>query len=185
MPCYSNVERRSSRCYISLSDWQIDYKGVLYSNWHAFCLLSLNNLRIFSLIDIVEPFLPIGFQNTLQIVSVVRALQDIVINRKKYSENMKKIFRKIQKGTTKMFRRIKALGGMENEAEMCSSTLWDNHPLPPKITTLYISLRKLPLADFFIYRRLEQRFLCYFLCPPSCSLKESRRLSPPTSQKRV
>jgi Skp family chaperone for outer membrane proteins len=98
-------------------------KGVLYSNWHAFCSLSLSNLRIFSLIDIVEPFLPIGFQNTLQIVSVVRALQDIVINRKKYSENMKKIFRKIQKGTTKMFRRIKALGGMENEAEMCSLTL--------------------------------------------------------------
>ena len=24
------------------------------------------------------------------------------------------------------------------------------------------------------YRRLGQRFLCYFLCPPSCSLKESR-----------
>ncbi len=163
MPCYSNVERRSSRCYISLSDWQIDYKGVLYSNWHAFCLLSLNNLRIFSLIDIVEPFLPIGFQNTLQIVSVVRALQDIVINRKKYSENMKKIFRKIQKGTTKMFRRIKALGGMENEAEMCSSTLWDNHPLPPKITTQYISSASCNLRIFLFIEDWGNGFFAYFL----------------------
>ena len=162
IPCCSNGERLSLRCYISLSDWQIDNKGVLYSNWHAFCLLSLSNLRIFSLIDIVEPFLPIGFQNTLQIVSVVRALQDIVINRKKYSENMKKIFRKIQKGTTKMFRRIKALGGMENEAEMCSSTLWDNHPLPPKITTLYISLRKLPLADFLFIEDWDKGFFATY-----------------------
>ena len=30
--------------------------------------------RIFSLIDIVEPFLPIGFQITLPVVSVVRAI---------------------------------------------------------------------------------------------------------------
>ncbi|RGW94247.1 hypothetical protein DWV41_14625, partial [Bacteroides stercoris] len=66
--------------------------------------------RIFSLIDIVEPFLPIGFQITLQVVSVVRAIQNIVINHKKYSEIMKKVFRKIQKGTTKMIERIKSLG---------------------------------------------------------------------------
>ena len=33
------------------------------------------------------------------------------------------------------------------------------------------------------YRRLGHRFLCYFLCPPSCSLKESRRLLPPTHSK--
>ncbi|MTS93152.1 hypothetical protein GMD93_19450 [Pseudoflavonifractor sp. BIOML-A4] len=48
--------------------------------------------RIFSLIDIVEPFLPIGFQITLQVVSVERAIQNIVINHKKYSEIMKKVF---------------------------------------------------------------------------------------------
>lgn len=59
--------------------------------------------RIFSLIDIVEPFLPIGFQITLQVVSVVRAIQNIVINHKKYSEIMKKVFRKIQKGTIQVF----------------------------------------------------------------------------------
>ena len=60
----------------------------------------IDNFRIFSLFDIVEPFLPIGFQNALQIVSVVRALHEIVIYRKKYSEYMKRIFWIIQKGTT-------------------------------------------------------------------------------------
>ena len=75
----------------------------------------IDNFRIFSLFDIVEPFLPIGFQNALQIVSVVRALHEIVIYRKKYNENMKKIFWKIQKGTTRMFRQIKELGVMETK----------------------------------------------------------------------
>ncbi len=75
----------------------------------------IDNFRIFSLFDIVEPFLPIGFQNALQIVSVVRALHEIVIYRKKYSEYMKRIFWIIQKGTTRMFRHIKALGVMETK----------------------------------------------------------------------
>ena len=84
--------------------------------------IPIDNLGIFSLFDIVEPFLPIGSQNALQIVSVVRALHEvvralheIVIYRKKYNENMKKIFWKIQKGTTRMFRQIKALGVMETK----------------------------------------------------------------------
>ena len=59
--------------------------------------------------------MPIGFQITLQVVSVVRAIQNIVINHKKYSEIMKKVFRKIQKGTTKMIERIKSLGEMETK----------------------------------------------------------------------
>lgn len=90
-------------------------KSVSCSNWHRFCILLIDNFRIFSLFDIVEPFLPIGFQNALQIVSVVRALHEIVIYRKKYSEYMKRIFWIIQKGTTRMFRYIKALGVMETK----------------------------------------------------------------------
>lgn len=35
------------------------------------------------------------------------------------------------------------------------------------------------------YRRLGQRFLCYFLCPPSCSPKESRAAFAVATQKRV
>ena len=35
------------------------------------------------------------------------------------------------------------------------------------------------------YRRLGQRFLCYFLCPPSCSPKESRAAFAAATQKRV
>ena len=37
---------------------------------------------------------------------------------------------------------------------------------------LIVSMIKTCFCEY--YRRLGQRFLCYFLCPPSCSLKESR-----------
>lgn len=33
--------------------------------------------------------------------------------------------------------------------------------------------------NYEYYRRLEQRFLCYFLCPPSAHRKKVGRLSPP------
>ena len=95
--------------------------------------------RIFSLIDIVEPFLPIGFQITLQVVSVVRAIQNIVINHKKYSEIMKKVFRKIQKGTTKMIERIKSLGEMETKQKCVVQRFEIIIPLHQKITTQYIA----------------------------------------------
>ena len=39
---------------------------------------------------------------------------------------MKKVFRKIQKGTTKMIERIKSLGEMETK-QKCSSTVRDYH----------------------------------------------------------
>lgn len=88
-----------------------------------FVIVYNSNFRIFSFIEIVEPFLPIVFQKIFQIVSIAKALHNVIINYKKYCDHMKKIFRKIQMGTTKMFKRIKALGSMENETEMCSSTL--------------------------------------------------------------
>ena len=96
-----------------LTNWQ--HNPCLIQIGTDFAFIPIDNLGIFSLFDIVEPFLPIGFQNALQIVSVVRALHEIVIYRKKYNENMKKIFWKIQKGTTRMFRHIKALGVMETK----------------------------------------------------------------------
>ena len=61
---------------------------------------------------------------------------------------MKKVFRKIQKGTTKMIERIKSLGEMENEAEMCSSTVRDYHSPPPKNNDPIYSLRKFYLRIF-------------------------------------
>ncbi len=90
----------------------------MFGKLNVVCILLyhlIDYLRIFSLIDIVGPFLPIGFQITLQVVSVVRAIQNIVINRKKYSEIMKKVFRKTQKGATKMIERIKSLREMETK----------------------------------------------------------------------
>ena len=46
---------------------------------------------------------------------MARALQNIVINRKKYSEFMRNMYKEIQKGTTKMIKRIKSLRGMETK----------------------------------------------------------------------
>ena len=115
-PCCSNGERRSLRCCIfhKRTD-KTDKRRAIFNLARLLLYHLIDYRRIFSLIDIVEPFLPIGFQITLQVVSVVRSIQNIVINRKKYSENMKKVFRKIQKGTTKMIERIKSLGEMETK----------------------------------------------------------------------
>ena len=60
---------------------------------------------------------------------------------------MKKVFRKIQKGTTKMIERIKSLGDGD-EAEMCSSTVRDYHSPPPKNNDPIYSLRKFYLRIF-------------------------------------
>ena len=117
--------------------------------------------RIFSLIDIVEPFLPIGFQITLQVVSVVRAIQNIVINHKKYSEIMKKVFRKIQKGTTKMIERIKSLGEMETKQKCVVQRFEIIIPLHQKITTQYIASASFT-CGFFSYRRLDKGFFATF-----------------------
>ena len=115
-PCCSNRERRSLRCCIFHKRTDKTDKSRAIFNLARLLLYHLIDYRrIFSLIDIVEPFLPIGFQITLQVVSVVRAIQNIVINYKNYIKNMKKVFRKIQKGTTKMIERIKSLGEMETK----------------------------------------------------------------------
>lgn len=89
--------------------------------------------RIFSLIDIVEPFLPIGFQITLQVVSVVRVIQNIVINHKKYSEIMKKVFRKIQKGTIQVF--------------TCKKLLMTKKKLPVRFTGQHFTIDKVLIKD--------------------------------------
>ena len=91
--------------------------------------------------------MPIGFQITLQVVSVVRAIQNIVINHKKYSEIMKKVFRKIQKGTTKMIERIKSLGEMETK-QKCVVQRFEIIIPPPKNNDPIYSLRKFYLRDF-------------------------------------
>lgn len=86
-----------------------------------FVTFSADYFWIFSIIDIVEPFLPIAFQKVLYALGVIKAFYSIVINLKN-KVIMKKVLRNMSKGITKMFKRIKALGGMEDEAEMCSST---------------------------------------------------------------
>ncbi len=48
---------------------------------------------------------------------------------------------------------------------------------------LIVSMTKTCFCEY--YRRLAQRFLCYFLFPLALLMKESRRLAPPTSQKCV
>ena len=73
---------------------------------------------------------------------------------------MKKVFRKIQKGTTKMIERIKSFGNGD-EAEMCSSTVRDYHSPPPKITTQYIASASFA-CGFFSYRRLDKGFFATF-----------------------
>jgi len=141
-PCCSNGERRSLRCCIfyKRTDKTDKKRGGPSQFWAFFFFSFYFDYRgIFSLIDIVEPFLPIGFQITLQVVSVVRAIQNIVINRKKYSENMKKVFRKIQKGTTKMIERIKSLGEMETKQKCVVQRFEIIISPPPKITTQYIA----------------------------------------------
>ena len=70
---------------------------------------------------------------------------------------MKKVFRKIQKGTTKMIERIKSLGNGD-EAEMCSSTVRDYHsstknndPIySPQVYLRIFSYRRLDKGSFFV-----------------------------------
>ena len=139
-PCCSNGERRSLRCCIFYKRTdKTDKRRAIFNLARLLLYHLIDYRRIFSLIDIVEPFLPIGFQITLQVVSVVRAIQNIVINRKKYSENMKKVFRKIQKGTTKMIERIKSLGEMETKQKCVVQRFEIIISPPPKITTQYIA----------------------------------------------
>ena len=135
-PCCSNGERRSLRCCIfhKRTD-KTDKRRAIFNLARLLLYHLIDYRRIFSLIDIVEPFLPIGFQKTLQ---VVRAIQNIVINCKKYNKNMKKVFRKIQKGTTKMIERIKSLGEMETKQKCVVQRFEIIISPPPKITTQYI-----------------------------------------------
>ncbi len=138
-PCCSNGERRSLRCCIfhKRTD-KTDKRRAIFNLARLLLYHLIDYRRIFSLIDIVEPFLPIGFQKTLQVVSVVIAIQNIVINCKKYNKNMKKVFRKIQKGTTKMIERIKSLGEMETKQKCVVQRFEIIISPPPKITTQYI-----------------------------------------------
>lgn len=162
MPCCSNGERRSLRCCISHKRTDKTGKRRAIFNLARLLLYHLIDYRrIFSLIDIVEPFLPIGFQITLQVVNVVRAIQNIVINHKKYSEIMKKVFRKIQKGTTKMIERIKSLGEMETKQKCVVQRFEIIIPLHPKITTQYIASASFT-CGFFSYRRLDKGFFATF-----------------------
>ena len=161
-PCCSNGERRSLRCCISHKRTDKTGKRRAIFNLARLLLYHLIDYRrIFSLIDIVEPFLPIGFQITLQVVSVVRAIQNIVINHKKYSEIMKKVFRKIQKGTTKMIERIKSLGEMETKQKCVVQRFEIIIPLHQKITTQYIASASFT-CGFFSYRRLDKGFFATF-----------------------
>ena len=52
---------------------------------------------------------------------------------------MKKVFRKIQKGTTKMIERIKSLGEMETKQKCVVQRFEIIIPLHQKITTQYIA----------------------------------------------
>lgn len=73
---------------------------------------------------------------------MARALQNIVINRKKYSEIMRNMYKEIQKGTTKMIKRIKSLRGMETKQKCGVQRYEIIIPLHPKITTQHILIRK-------------------------------------------
>ena len=61
---------------------------------------------------------------------------------------MKKVFRKIQKGTTKMIERIKSLGEMETKQKCVVQRFEIIIPLHQKITTQLYSLRKFYLRIF-------------------------------------
>ncbi len=80
---------------------------------------------------------------------------------KKYSEIMKKVFRKIQKGTTKMIERIKSLGEMETKQKCVVQRFEIIIPLHQKITTQYIASASFT-CGFFSYRRLDKGFFATF-----------------------
>ena len=67
---------------------------------------------------------------------------------------MKKVFRKIQKGTTKMIERIKSLGEMETKQKCVVQRFEIIIPLHQKITTQYIASASFT-CGFFSYRRLD------------------------------
>ena len=138
-------------------------KNVSYPDWHIFCYIINKQFRIFSLFDIVGPFLPVSLQIILQIVSFIKALYVLI---PKISKHMKKVLMRIPKGITEMLKRIRSLRGMEtkqkcvvqrDEIIIPSTKNNDSIYLPPQVFT----------CGFFIYRRLELRFFCYFLCSPS------------------
>mgnify|MGYP007001725008 FL=1 len=59
---------------------------------------------------------------------------------------MKKVFRKIQKGTTKMIERIKSLGEMETKQKCVVQRFEIIIPLHQKITTQYIASASFTLS---------------------------------------
>lgn len=61
---------------------------------------------------------------------------------------MKKVFRKIQKGTTKMIERIKSLGEMETKQKCVVQRFEIIIPPPPKNNDPIYSLRKFYLRIF-------------------------------------
>ena len=74
---------------------------------------------------------------------------------------MKKVFRKIQKGTTKMIERIKSLGEMETKQKCVVQRFEIIIPLHQKITTQYIASASFT-CGFFSYRRLDKGFFATF-----------------------
>lgn len=85
---------------------------------------------------------------------------------------MKKVFRKIQKGTTKMIERIKSLGEMETKQKCVVQRFEIIIPLHQKITTQYIASASFT-CGFFSYRRLDKGFFATFFVRHHL-LKESR-----------
>ena len=69
---------------------------------------------------------------------------------------MKKVFRKIQKGTTKMIERI-----METKQKCVVQRFEIIIPLHQKITTQYIASASFT-CGFFSYRRLDKGFFATF-----------------------
>lgn len=64
---------------------------------------------------------------------------------------MKKVFRKIQKGTTKMIERIKSLGEMETKQKCVVQRFEIIIPLHQKITThVYLRSRICPIYQYVI-----------------------------------
>ena len=90
---------------------------------------------------------------------------------------MKKVFRKIQKGTTKMIERIKSLGEMETKQKCVVQRFEIIIPLHQKITTQYIASASFT-CGFFSYRRLDKGFFATFFVRHHAHRKKVGRLSP-------
>ena len=74
---------------------------------------------------------------------------------------MKKVFRKIQKGTTKMIDRPKALGQREPTPKGVVHRFAIIRPPHQKTTTQYIASASFT-CGFFSYRRLDKGFFATF-----------------------